>query len=52
MPINDERYDVDKDIVKDKLVSVGGDDEDEIEGQGKNHEDEGECSIEEVVRSI
>ena len=51
MPINDGRYDVDKDVVSGKLVSVGGDDEDEIEGQGENQEDEGERSIEEVVHS-
>ena len=47
MPVDDDRYDVDKDVIMNgKLISVRGDDEDEIEGQGENHEDEGERSIE------
>jgi len=46
VPVDDNRYDVDKDVMNGKLISIGGDDEDEIEGQGENHEDEGERSIE------
>jgi len=46
VPVDDDRYDVDKDVMNGKLILVKGDDEDEIEGQGKNHEDEGERSIE------
>ena len=37
VPIDDSSYDEEKDVIDGKLVSVGGDEEeDEVEGQGEN----------------
>lgn len=55
MPLDDNQYNVDKDIIDEKLVSIDGDDDDNIEGQGDNlgvQEDEGERSIEEVFQPL
>jgi len=51
VPLDDDWYNIDKDVVNGKIISVGGDKEDVVaKGQGDNlgGQDEGKCSIEEL----